>query len=83
MKQMLLNNWHPMRWVALILGLVLGGNWLMNAAPISGLLSLFFLFQAVTNSGCLVGSCAPRYQEFSDTGNNVKDVHFEEIKSDR
>lgn len=57
-KNTLFANWHPMRWIALAFGLFLGWNWLANSAALSGFLSAFFLFQAVTNTGCLCGSCA-------------------------
>lgn len=57
-KKLLLTNWHPMRWVALAVGLFLAVNALTAGEPALGLLSLFFLFQAVTNTGCMVGQCA-------------------------
>jgi len=56
--QNLSSGWHPMRWVALGLGLFLGYNWLVNSAPVSGFLSIFFLWQAISNTGCIAGSCA-------------------------
>ena len=57
-KKHLLTNWHPMRWVALGIGIFLAANGIMAGEPALGLLSLFFLFQAVTNTGCMVGHCA-------------------------
>lgn len=57
-KKHLLTNWHPMRWVALGIGVFLAFNALTAGEPALGLLSLFFLFQAVTNTGCMVGHCA-------------------------
>lgn len=66
-----------MRWLALAIGIVLGLNWMVNTAPISGLLSLFFLFQAITNTGCIVGACAPALQP--DQPEN-KNTDYEEIK---
>jgi hypothetical protein len=58
-RRQLLTNWHPMRWLALTIGLFLGYNWLAESSPVLGFMSLFFLFQAVTNTGCLAGQCAP------------------------
>lgn len=58
-RRQLLTNWHPMRWLALAIGLFLGYNWLAESSPVLGFMSLFFLFQAVTNTGCLAGQCAP------------------------
>jgi len=57
-KKQLLTNWHPMRWVALGIGVFLAANAFTASEPALGLLSLFFLFQAVTNTGCMVGHCA-------------------------
>ncbi|MCC5942324.1 MAG: hypothetical protein JJU37_12365 [Balneolaceae bacterium] len=76
-KQQLLTNWHPMRWVALGISLILGFNWLVNSAPVSGFIALFFLFQAVTNTGCLAGQCAPARHQMSDEN---EEITYEEIK---
>ncbi|HKK47236.1 MAG TPA: hypothetical protein VJ964_17040 [Balneolaceae bacterium] len=59
LKQRLLNGWHPMRWVALGLGLFVGYEAVLYQDMVSGFLSLFFLYQAVTNRGCMVGVCQP------------------------
>ncbi len=80
-KNQLFTNWHPMRWVALGFGLFLGFNWLANSAPISGFLSLFFLFQAVTNTGCMAGQCAPAVPQSSPEKSNIEDIEYEEIKN--
>jgi hypothetical protein len=81
MKELFLTNWHPMRWVALVFGFGLGLNWLLNAAPISGFLSLFFLFQAITNTGCIAGSCAPDLRAQADSDLDIENIEFEEIKT--
>lgn len=57
-KQRLLKNWHPMRFIALGLGIFLAYGGFSSSEPALGLLSLFFLFQAATNTGCMVGHCA-------------------------
>jgi hypothetical protein len=77
LSDQLFANWHPMRWVALAFGLVLGYNWLMYNASLSGVLSIFFLFQAVTNTGCLAGQCAPRTTASDES---LEDVEYEEVK---
>lgn len=77
LTQQLFTGWHPMRWVTLIFGLVLGYNWLVYNAPVSGALSIFFLFQAVTNTGCMAGQCTPKTVALN---HEVEDVEFEEIK---
>jgi hypothetical protein len=75
----LFSNWHPMRWITLILGLILGYNWFFHHAPISGVLSVFFLFQAVTNSGCLAGRCAPVSNQAPGVGDDHT-IEYEEVK---
>lgn len=77
LSKQLFTNWHPMRWVALAFGLMLGYNWLVNSAYLSGWLSIFFLFQAITNTGCLAGQCAPKAVTVDD---QIEDVEYEEIK---
>lgn len=77
LSEQLFTNWHPMRWVALTFGLVLGYNWLVHSAALSGALSIFFLFQAVTNTGCMAGQCAPKAV---DTDDQIEDVEYEEVK---
>ncbi|TVQ67815.1 MAG: hypothetical protein EA360_01315 [Balneolaceae bacterium] len=79
-KDQLFQNWHTMRWVALGFGLFLGINWILNSAPISGFLSLFFLFQAVTNSGCMVGQCMPASPYETELRSENREPDFEEIK---
>lgn len=81
LKEQLLSNWYPMRWIMLIVGIVLGYNYLVNGATISGLLSLLILFQAVTNTGCLLGRCSPSVDQKPETGSNLENVTFEEIKT--
>jgi hypothetical protein len=83
LKQKLFTNWHPLRWVALGLGFVLGLNWLINSAPVSGILALFFLFQAVTNTGCLAGQCTIPDNEQYNKHTDFEDVQFQEIKDDK
>ena len=58
MKELLFSNWHLMRWVALITGSALIITWIINSAPMAGLFGAFILFQAITNTGCIMGRCA-------------------------
>ena len=78
-KNQLFTNWHTMRWVALGIALILGINWILNSAPISGFLALFFLFQAITNTGCLAGRCMP-VQEKAVDDDRSEFIEYEEIK---
>lgn len=81
MKEQLFSNWYPMRWAMLIVGLVLGYNYLVNGATVSGLISLVILFQAITNSGCLLGQCKPSVDHQNDTHSGMEEITFEEIKT--
>lgn len=75
--QTLLNNWHFMRWLRLVLGLFFMVQAVYFMDPIPGFAGAFFLFQALTNSGCCgVNSCATPVNNKS----NPKEITFEEIK---
>lgn len=77
LRENLLTNWHPLRWVALGIGLIAGYNWLVGGSALLGFMSLFFLFQAVTNTGCLGGHCSPALAKMSK--NDTDEIEFEEI----
>lgn len=78
LKEQIFSNWHPMRWVILVVSLILGYNYMVHGAAVSGVLSLFLLFQSVTNTGCLLGQCTPRMNMKTDD-HSTEDVTFEEI----
>ena len=78
-KQRLVTDWHPMRMIKLVFGV-----WAMVQAVqmheyAIGIFGMFFLYQAVTNTGCCgAQGCdtpAPKKQE-KDTGY----IEFEEVK---
>lgn len=80
-QQTLLSNWHPMRWVALAIGLFFMAMGAWHADMVAILLGGFFLFQAVTNTGCLCGSCAVPVRDSVESQNKKSDnVEFTEIK---
>lgn len=80
-KEQLFSNWYPLRWFMLIAGLLLGYHYLANDTVISGLLSLIVLFQALTNTGCLLGYCSPGSYHQTQSDSPPEDVTFEEIKT--
>ena len=51
-KQLLLTNWHSMRWIRLILGIALLVHAILSHDVLSGMLATFLLFQAILNAGC-------------------------------
>ncbi|MBL7892064.1 MAG: hypothetical protein JNL63_05500 [Bacteroidia bacterium] len=79
-KQTLFTGWHFMRWLRLGLGGLMAIQAVQNHDTLSGLIAAFFLFQAVTNTGCCsVNSCtAPATKNNAD---KIEDVEFEEVKT--
>ena len=59
MKERLLTNWNFMRWLRLLIGIYIGIEAIRTQEMISGFFAAFFLFQALTNTGCCgVKGCA-------------------------
>lgn len=80
-EESLFGNWHLMRWIVLIAGLFFMLHAFRYADWISGFLGAFSLFQAYTNSGCIVGSCGTSLdRENDESPSDVKDIKFTEIK---
>lgn len=78
MKNTLFSGWHFMRIFRLVFGFFAAAQFMENRDAISGLISVFFLYQAFTNTGCGVNECeAPINKKDND---NIEDVTFEEIK---
>ncbi len=71
-----------MRWVALGAGVLFVGMGAWHADFVSVLIGGFFLFQAVTNTGCLCGNCAVPAGTTESGRSNIEDVEFTEIKED-
>ena len=76
-----------MRWFALGLGLFVGYEAILHQDVISGFLSLFFLYQAVTNRGCMVGICSPdaiptaEINDSDDTNEEYATIEFTEVEN--
>lgn len=58
MKQLLLTNWHSMRWIRLAIGLFLIQQAVQYQQVLFGFMAAFFLFQAIFNTGCSLNGCA-------------------------
>lgn len=81
--QNVFSNWHPMRWIALAAGVFLGVQAVWHRDGLAGLLAIFFLLQAITNSGCFgVQGCAPPVGKKPNNteSDKLKEVEFTEIK---
>tara|TARA_R110000868_G_scaffold174940_1_gene411809 strand:- start:21707 stop:21913 length:207 start_codon:yes stop_codon:yes gene_type:complete len=57
MKQLLITNWHAMRWIRLVIGLFFVQQAIQYHEFLFGFIALFFLFQAVFNTGCSLNGC--------------------------
>ena len=78
-KQTLFTNWHFMRWLRLGLGIFITIQAIQHHDTLSGFIAAFFLFQAVTNTGCCgAGGCSvPTRKNNTD---KVQEIEFEEVK---
>ena len=79
-KTTLLYNWHFMRLLRLVLGIFIAYQAIKTHDTFSGLIAGFFLFQAVTNTGC----CGAQGCTTSMPKNNsdkIEDVAYEEINN--
>lgn len=51
-KETLFNNWNFMRWLRLALGIYISVEAVETLSFFLGAVAVFFLFQAITNTGC-------------------------------
>ena len=79
-KQMLFSNWHFVRWFRLGIGLFIGYQALQLHDSLSGFIAAFFLFQAVTNTGCC-GASGCALPNPPQKNINTEEVKFEEVPS--
>lgn len=79
-KQYLFRNWHLMRWLRLSLGIFIGVQAFQTHDLLSGAISLFFLFQAVTNTGCC-GANQCNIPDQINSSHQEEKIIFEEIKN--
>lgn len=68
-----------MRWIALALGLFLGFQAWQGADSFAALFSAFFLYQAVTNTGCWSSSGCSVPQQNSQADSDVNTITYKEI----
>lgn len=81
-KETMFSNWHTMRWVALSVGIFLAVMAFLYQDAVTGLFSGFFIFQALTNTGCLVSqSCGVPQSASTETGTKQNnEIKFTEVK---
>ncbi len=76
-----LTNWHFMRWLRLGLGLMAGVQAIQLHDSLAGFVSIFFLFQAVTNTGCCGSTVCVAPQETTSKKEDVE-IQYEEVKKE-
>lgn len=80
LKAMLMSEWDLMRIVRLAIGIWLGIEAVMQMEVFAGLASAFFLYQAITGTGCCgaQGCYAPPRSKAGSQ--SIQDIEYEEVK---
>jgi len=80
MKETLLTGWSFVRWLRLFIG----GSFVINSISERnygvGMIGALFVFQAITNTGCMGGACGvPQQNAKTDKNTDPETVEFEEV----
>lgn len=75
----LLKGWHFMRILRLLFAIVFAVQAVIMKDILVGLMSGFFLYQAMTNTGCYGETCSPKYDE-GHKNTTTDNANFEEVK---
>ena len=78
-KQTLLTNWNFMRFLRLGIGIYIAVQSIETQSIFSGIVAVFFIYQAVTNTGCC-GSNGCDVPIKKSNPDKTEEVDFEEIK---
>lgn len=78
-KETILQNWNFMRWLRLALGIYIAVQAVETLSIFSGVVAAFFIFQAITNTGCC-GSDGCAVPAKKNNSHKTEEVEFEEIK---
>ncbi|MDD5151071.1 MAG: hypothetical protein PHC28_11460 [Flavobacterium sp.] len=78
-KETLLTDWNFMRILRLGLGIYIAFQAFETHSIFSGVVAVFFLFQAITNTGCCGsnGCAVPTKKSNSDS---IEEIEYKEIK---
>ncbi len=79
-KQIIFANGHFMRWLRLIPGGFIAVQAIQNHDLVTGLIGAFFLYQAITNTGCCGATGCAAAPTKNREEMRVKDIEFKEIK---
>ena len=79
-RQTLFTGWNFIRWFRLGFGVFWAAQAIQTHDSLSGFIAVFFLFQAITNTGCCgVNGCAmPITKNKSD---KIEEIEYQEIKT--
>ncbi len=81
LKARLLTNWHLARIIRLGIGIMLLVSGIQAKDWVMGSFSLFFIYQAVADTGCCGSAgCAPRTMPVKGDTNQEELTDYEEIK---
>jgi hypothetical protein len=79
-KQTLFTGWSFMRWLRLVFGIFFIIQGIQSSDTLVGVVGVFFLLTAVTNTGCCgAGGCAIPKQD--ESVGEPEEITFEEIKN--
>jgi hypothetical protein len=78
-KETILQNWNFMRLLRLGLGIYIAVQAVETLSIFSGVVAAFFIFQAITNTGCC-GSNGCAVPTKKNSPDKTEEVEFEEIK---
>jgi hypothetical protein len=78
-KQTLFTGWHFMRWLRLALGIFFIIQAIDMHESLMGAVGGFFLFTAVTNTGCC-GARSCVLPKRKNTEENIEEISYEEIE---
>lgn len=78
-KETIFNNWNFMRWLRLALGIYIAVQAVETLSIFSGVVAVFFMFQAITNTGCCgTNGCAVPIKKNSP--NKKEELESKEIE---
>ena len=78
-KAVLFSNWNFMRWARLVIGIIAGVQAIMLHESLLAFLSVFLVFQSLTNTGCC-GSAGCGVPQTKTDKVKTEEAEYEEIK---
>lgn len=80
-KTTFFTNWHTMRWVAMSIGMFFTALAIIDKDIATGMLAAFFLFQGITNQGCMVSQSCNIPNNYSEQDiDQSKEPLFSKVK---